>query len=249
MSQLSKCIVSAVVGSPEDKSFTNQSTGDVIQCFIIPCQGTVNGAPSPFNVKIYGKGSDSKIKAGVEFNGKFGKYQDETWYEAKKADNPHMYAAPNPAYAGGGRPASGNRPSGAPRQANHENNGLKLAVEIVTAHFARSTSTETAEELAEKALKIARDKFVPFLSAVSKRHDDESAKEENKQVQDSLIRQLIQTNNLTANVQAAGATTGLLAGMYEQSGKDADKFVQLIRAQFAAPVANPVDMDEDSIPF
>jgi hypothetical protein len=244
MSALAKVKVD-VVGVAKDASFDGKD-GQQVQCFEIPCSGTVDGQPSNFTVKIYGKGSDRKIVQGLEFNGGRSEYQGTVFYTLKKADNPDLYPKSN--HTGGGfNKGGGFKPQ-------HELNGLKVAAEVVIADYARcGDTTSCAEKMADEIIKIANDKFVPFLRATSERHDTVAERDENKKIQAQTIRQLIQTNNLTANVQAANATTGQLAAMYEKAGCDAAKFIQDVRVAFNAPAQPeaPADPDEyeDDIPF
>jgi len=245
MSALAKVKLDTV-GVAEDKSFpSQQNAGEMVQCYEIPCTGTVNGAPTTFRVKVYGKGSDRKVVQGLEFNGVRSEYQGVVSYALKKANNPELYASGNygnKGFKGGFKP-------------QHELNALKVSADVVVASLQSGRYEEalpSAAELADEIIKIANDKFVPFLRATTERHDTVAERDEAKKVQAATIRQLLQTNNLIPNVQAAKATNGQLAAMFEAAGCDAAKFVQEVRAKFNAPPPTPADVpdeDEDDIPF
>jgi hypothetical protein len=239
----------ANAGVAVDKSFpSKQEAGKMVNAYEIPCSGTIDGVQSPFTIKIYGVGSNEKIKSGMTvvgvLNAQYGTY------DVKKGDNPDLFKS-----AGGG--PFGGRSGGFEQRKfiNYELEAVKLAVEVVKAASVQVViaGEVTAEDIAEKAVAIARNTFVPYLRSVSQRHDDVAKADNTKHLQGQAIRQIIQNNGLIDMVRGAKLTNGQLAAEYEASGGDANKFITQIRAKFAsfdskpAPDA-PAEFDDD-IPF
>ena len=241
---INKCVVQTV-GVAVDKSFTNNQSGDTVQCYEIPCTGTVDGANTTFAVKVFGKGGDAKVVQGLEFNGQYGEFQGNVTYTLKKADNPTLFKQSQ----GSGFSGSGGGKKFTPQ---HELNAIRIAESVVMKFHECNPSDETVDSLADAIVKLARDKFIPYLRATSERHDVVAERDETKKIQAQTIRQLIATNDLTSRVQAGNATTGQLASLYEASGCDANKFVTQVRELFNAPQATAQaqqEIPEDDIPF
>lgn len=228
-------LVLGVVGVAEDVSFMGKD-GKSVTTYKFQCSGQVDGVQSQFNIKIYGAGSNEKIKSGMTLNGTFNAQYNI--YDIKKQDNPDLF----PQSQGGG---FAGKTGFTPRQLNYELEGIKLAVELV-----KACGMHTPEEAADKAVAIARATFVPYLRSTTQRHDEVVNVDEQKKIQGQAIRQIIQNNALTELVRGAGLTNGQLMSEYEAAGRDASKLVTALRQKFAVHTPPPAaTMSDDDIPF
>ena len=242
----------ATAGVAQDVSFPDsQNPGKNVTAFQIPCTGTIDGTQSQFTIKIYGVGSNEKIKSGITVNGEFNARYNI--YDVKKKDNPQLFAG-----AGGTQFGGGNKGGFEQRKfINYELEAVKLAVDIVKSAATNDVDTGaagsvSAEQMAEKAVAIARSTFVPYLRSVSQRHDEVAKVDDAKKLQGQAIRQIIEQNGLTDAVRASGATNGILMAEYEAAGRDGSRFINAIRAKFAGkpvPATEPGTEFDDDIPF
>ena len=105
--------------------------------------------------------------------------------------------------------------------------------------------------MTDQALKIARDKVIPFLRATVQRHDEAAKLDETKKLQSQAVRQILHDNDLMMAIEGKGVTMTMLMADYEAAGCNAATFIQNIRSKFcSAPAAPPPPpMDDDDIPF
>jgi hypothetical protein len=235
----------SVAGVAEDISF-NGRDGGKIECYQAKCNGTVDGANAEFYVKVFGKGSASKIKAGLEFNGEFSEYQGNTIYTLKKSHNPELFAQSSGSFGGG------YKGGGRTFTPQHELNALKVAEKVVLKAYEDRLSTVGLDEIADAIIKLARDKFVPYLKATTERHDTAVARDEAKALRAATIRKLIESNDLVHVIQQNRITNGTLAATYEEAGSDATRFVDLIKTRYRVnhqESAEEYADDGDVIPF
>lgn len=242
------------VGVPEDASWDGQD--GKVDCWLVPCSGTVDGNPSSFSVKIYGKGGDQKVKNGVTLHGEFdthkgGTHKGEPFYNVKKANNPDLF--PNSGgggYGGGGGKGGGYKPQ-------HELNALRVSESVVMKHYEGQEAEVSVEDLADKIILLANEKFIPFLKANTERHDKQADHTEAKKAIVKSIQTILQNNQLLDHVRANSVQTSEMLVLWEQSGQDAISFVNLIKQKYpvstgapasSVPPSAPVD-DEDDIPF
>lgn len=237
----------STAGMATDASFPSaQEAGKMVTCFLIPCTGTIDGTQSSFQIKVYGAGSDQKIKSGMTVNGELNARYN--CYEVKKKDNPQLFSQGGGGGFGGGKFIEGRK------FINFELEAVKLGVEIVKAASVQVvlSGEVSAEQLAEKAVAIARNTFVPYLRSTSERHDETAKVDETKRITGQAVRQIIQNNGMTEAIRASGKTMGDVLAVYEETGRDATKFISAIRQRFAAnapvPANTSADFDDD-VPF
>lgn len=230
------------IGVAKDATF--ESGGNTITCFEIPCTGSVNGVGGQsFSVKIFGKGGDSKLKNGMEFKGERSDYQGTIFYALKKANNPHLFKQADGSGFAGGK-GGGFRPQ-------HELNALQVAKDIVIEHvkLRECDNLPTTGAMAEEILKLARDKFIPYLRATTNRHDETDKREQTKEMQAAAIRQIIQNCGLADTVRSHDVKMSTLTGLYEQTGGNSENFILEIRKRWAQEEAAVPEIDDDDIPF
>jgi hypothetical protein len=224
-------VVISSLGAPEDASFQG-SDGKTIECNQVWCKGTVDGRPSEFFVKVYGKNGVSRLKQGLEFNGKYNSFQNQDYYSLTKADNPSLF--PNSgSYGGGGY--NGKRSY----QSNPMVSALKIATDIVCAFqgSAGEQSKLTLDGMEDEAIRIAKTKIVPAL----KTSDNKVASANNEDRSKELVKSIITNNDLGGILRDAGKKMSDALDIFKECNGDENAFVTKIR--------DMKDVDEDDIPF
>jgi len=224
-------LIVKTVGNHIDASFAG-ADGKEIKCYEIPCVGSVDGVDGSFNCKIYGNESYTKIKEGLTMVGEKGEYQGNVFYSIKKANNPDMYAKSS--YSGGGGYSKGGG-----YRANNELEALKLSVALINS---APPEVDSSEKLAELCLKIAVEKFLPFIKSSTKNHEEQKGNALNDK---EIIGSIITEAGLGNALKAKGVRMAEITMAWNNSGKNKDTFVNLLKTSYCSV---PED-DDDEIPF
>jgi len=225
-------LVIKTVGNHLDTSFSG-ADGKEIKCYTIPCAGTVDGIEDSFSCKIYGNESYTKIKEGLTVVGEKGEYQGNVFYSIKKANNPEIYSKSS--YGGGG----GGYSKGGGYRANNELESLKLAVALVNS---APPEVDSSEKLAELCLKIAVEKFLPFIKSSTKNHEEQKGSGLSDK---DIIGSIITEAGLGDALKAKGVRMAEITVAWNNSGKNKETFVNLLRTTYCAVP----EEDDDEIPF
>lgn len=221
---MAKLIVSSV-GNATDSSFSGRD-GNRIESTDVECVGTVDGNPSNFTIRIFGKNGASKIKAGVEANGNVSSFGDKIFYVVKKNDNPNLFSQSSGSYNKGRSSYS------------NESTALRLAVSIVELS---SEKGKSPEEIADAVISIAKDKVLPFIVK------SQQPIEGSKKSESDVVRDIIISANLADAVRSKGMTMSELLKAYEANGKSQSAFITAIKASLVTSVED--DEFEDDTPF